>query len=110
MFPRLLLAAVDDELGDPVAERVEGGPKALLRRHLGELAVIADEHDLGAGGRGLVDDGGKVAGACHAGFVDDDHGRGGDGRPSVRCRAIVVEAMPAPLSSSRAARATVRDR
>ena len=81
LFPRLLLAAVDDELGDPVAEGVEGGPKASTGLNLGQLPVVANQHDLGAGDRGLVDDGRELADACGPGFVDDDHGRDGD-RPA----------------------------
>ena len=78
LLPDVLLAAVDGQLDDAVAERVEGGPERAAGGDFGELVVVADEHDLGPDGGGLIDDGGEVAGAGHRGLVDDDHGGGGD--------------------------------
>ena len=104
-FPRVLLAAVDGQFDDTVAERVERGPERAAGGDFGELVVVADEHDLGADCGGLVDDRGDVAGAGHRRFVDDDQRGGGDLALFDGWRAIVVDVIPAPSCSSRAARA-----
>ena len=41
-----------------------------------ELVLVTDQHDLGAGGGGLLQQPAQVLGADHAGLVDDDHGVG----------------------------------
>ena len=79
---------------------------------LGELVVVADEDELDLEGLGVVEELGEVAGADHGGFVDhEDRWIWRDGRESAfegevaGARAMVVEGMPEPASSSAAARA-----
>ena len=71
-FPFLVLASVVAEF-DRGLPRDESGEQSA-GCDLGELLRVADEHDLGAASVDLVEDGGEVAGAGGAGFVDDEHG------------------------------------
>ena len=73
LFPGRVLASVDGELGDAVAEHVERGSEASAGGDFGELVVIADEDELGADPCHLIDDTGQVADGRHAGLVDHDH-------------------------------------
>ena len=66
------MATVLDEL-DRFEPAGEAGEQAA-GVDLGELAGVADEHDLGAGPVGGVEERGEGAGAGHAGLVDDQHG------------------------------------
>jgi len=53
------------------------GPECSAGGELGELAVVPDQHQLPAGPGGDVQELGEVAGAEHAGLVDDQHPAGG---------------------------------
>ena len=72
---RVALAAV---LAQPNGRELprEGaeGPAGLDR---GELAVVADEHDLGGSALGVREETGELTGADHARLIDDDHRVGG---------------------------------
>ena len=73
-FDRILLATVLDEL-DCAEPFAEAGERAA-GFDLGELARITDQHDLGVGVVGVVEEPGEFAGSDHRGFVRDDHGLG----------------------------------
>jgi hypothetical protein len=104
--PRVLLTAAFAQLDGwgLNGEDVEGAAGG----DLGELAVVADEDELALRGVGGVGEAGEVAGADHAGLVDDQHGVAGEvvafvevtGQPGDRRGRI-----PAWSSSSSAARA-----
>ena len=69
--PLVALAAVlgqDDRVGTD-DQRAEGAAGV----DLGQLMVVADQHDRGTGGAGVLDQGVQVAGRQHARLVDDDH-------------------------------------
>ncbi len=78
-FPLVLLAAVDGQLNDLIAECVEGGAEGSAGGDFGQLVMVADEHDLGADGGCLIDDRSDVTGAGHRSFVHDDNRGRGDG-------------------------------
>ena len=78
-FPLVLLAAVDGQLNDLIAECVERGAERSTGGDFGQLVMVADEHDLGADGGCLVDDRSDVTGAGHRRLVHDDNGGRGDG-------------------------------
>src|SRR5690606_37754123 len=71
-FPVLALSSVLGELdrSDAVSEPVEDATGV----DLGKLSWIADEHDLGSGAGGLVEEGGEGSGPGHTGLVDHQHG------------------------------------
>ncbi|SKW95498.1 Uncharacterised protein [Mycobacteroides abscessus subsp. abscessus] len=68
--PHLRQALRPGQIGDQLGE----GAAALGDRC--ELVLVTDQHDLGAGGRGHLQQPAQVLGADHAGLVDDDHGVG----------------------------------
>ena len=78
LFPRLGLAAVDGEFGDGGGS-LGGGFEAAAGVDLGELVVVADEDDSAAGVGDVCRESFEEADVGHAGFVDDEHGRGVDG-------------------------------
>lgn len=49
------------------------GGEGAASRDLGELAVVADQDDLGPAVVSQFEDGGQLAGADHAALVDDEH-------------------------------------
>ena len=84
-FPRLPLAAVVGQLNDrqPVDQPAEHPADV----DLGQLVVVADQDELCAAPLGVVEEAGELAGAHHAGLVDDEDA-------AVReatCRAGAVE-------------------
>jgi hypothetical protein len=70
-LPRLVLASVLGELRgfDPFGESGEGAAGV----DLGELAGVADEHDLGAGSLGVFEEPEQLASADHGGLIDHDY-------------------------------------
>ncbi len=74
LLPRGVLTPVDGELGDAVTKHVECGSEASAGGDFGELVVIADEDELGAGPCHLIHDTGEIAHRGHAGLIHDDHG------------------------------------
>ena len=77
-FPAMCLAAVDGELDHPPVEGVERGSECAACCDFGELAAVADQHDLRPDSGGLIDKRSDITGAGHRGFVDDDQGGSGD--------------------------------
>ena len=74
-FPAVGLAAV---LGQGDGGQLAGqGAECSAGGELGELAVVPDEYELPAGLGGDAEELGEVAGAEHAGLVDDQHPAGG---------------------------------
>ncbi len=105
---RVGLAAVLGQLdgGDAAGDSREGAAGV----DLGELTSVADQHELGPGLVGGVDEAGEVAGADHGGFVDDEHGSlVEEGPAGVEDAGEAVDGlglgMPAPDWSSAVARA-----
>src|SRR6185369_13849153 len=78
LFPPLLLAPINHELADVVAEKIAGRLECTAGRDLGQLVSVADEHDLPARARYLTDDPREVARADHARLVDDNNGSSAD--------------------------------
>ena len=69
-FPVGVLASVLVEF-----DRAEAGGQAgegAAGVDLGELVVVADEHDFGVGGVGVVEEFGELAGTDDRGLVDHD--------------------------------------
>ena len=71
-LPALGLAAVVGEVAG--AEAASEAAEGAAGIDLGELARVADEHDLGSGRFGVGEEPGELAGADHGGLVDHDHG------------------------------------
>ena len=76
-FPRFPLASVfgESDRRDAFTETTEE-PSGV---DLGKLARIADEHDLGVRGRGVVEHSCELASADHSRFVDDKDRVGREG-------------------------------
>jgi hypothetical protein len=73
-FPGLLLAAVLGQLGGADAEPQGAEAAAGVDRR--QLPVIADQHHLGPGLVGVLEQAGQFAAAQHAGLIDHQHGAG----------------------------------
>ena len=70
-LPRVDLAVVLGQLDREAA--VDEAAEGAAGFELGQLAVIADEHQLAADRRGRVDQLRELPGRDHAGLVDDEH-------------------------------------
>ena len=73
-FPGLLLAAVLDQLGGAQAEAEGAETAAGVDR--GQLPVIANQHHLGLGLLGVLEQAGQLAAADHAGLIHHQHRAG----------------------------------
>ena len=69
-------------------------PKGTAGVDLGELPVVADEHQLRFGPRGCARERGKVPSADHPGLVDDEHG------VALQLRAV-IKRVPKPRDRCR---------
>ena len=70
-FPRLRLALVVDQLdGEPAGDQ---GAERAAGFDLGQLAVIADQHQLAVRSFDVLEQLGQLPGRDHAGLVDDEH-------------------------------------
>src|SRR5215218_198465 len=73
-FPGLLLAPVLREFAGPQPHSESAEAAASIDR--GQLPVIADQHHLGLGLTGVLEQAAQLAAAQHAGLIDDQHGPG----------------------------------
>jgi hypothetical protein len=71
LLPRLHLPPVDGQLG--CSEAQAEGAEAATRGDGGELAVVADQHHLGAGTVGVAEQGGEPSGGHHGSLVHHQH-------------------------------------
>ena len=73
-FPRVVLTAVlaESDRFDALCEPAEQAAGV----DLGELPRVSDQHDLRAGGCGVVDESREGSGADHARLVNDHHRAG----------------------------------
>ena len=89
-FPGLVLAAVLDQLAGAEAE--PEGAEAAAGVDGGQLPVIADQHHLGLGLVGVLEEAGQLAAAEHAGLIDHQH------RPAVQLLAAAVQVGQEPVA------------
>jgi len=89
-FPGLLLPAVLGQLGGAQAETE--GAEAAAGVDGGQLPVIADQHDLGLGLLGVIQETGQLAAAEHAGLVHHQH------RPLIELLVAAVEVGQEPVA------------
>ena len=103
-FPGLLLAAVLDQLAGAQAEAE--GAEATAGVDRGQLPVIADQHHLGPGLLGVLEQAGELAAAEHAGLIHHQHRRlSSCSRP--RSRSASSRSQVATSSNPSASRLTV---
>ena len=88
-FPGLVLAAVLGQLAGAEAE--PQGAEAAAGVDRGQLPVIADQHHLGLGLLGVVEEAGELAAAEHAGLVHHQH------RPLIQLLAAAVQVGQQPV-------------
>jgi hypothetical protein len=86
----LVLAAVLGQLARAEAETE--GAEATTGVDRGQLPVIADQHHLGPGLLGVLEEAGELAAAEHAGLIDHQH------RPAVQLFAAAVQVGQEPIA------------
>ena len=89
-FPGLVLAAVLGQLAGAEAETE--GAEAAAGVDRGQLPVIADQHHLGPGLLGVLEEAGQLAAAEHAGLIHHQH------RPAVQLLAAAVQVGQEPVA------------
>jgi hypothetical protein len=83
------------------AEAEAQGTEAAAGLDGGELAVVADQHHLGAGPLRMAEQGGELAGGDHGGLVDHQH------RPVVQLLPSMLEVEQEPVDGAGLAEAFV---
>jgi hypothetical protein len=99
LLPLLDLAAVDREFRRPEAQAQGAEAAAGLDR--GELAVVADQHHLGARPLSMADQGGELSAGDHGGLVHHQHA------PRVQLGPAAAEVQQQPVHRARVAEAFV---
>jgi hypothetical protein len=89
-FPGLVLAAVLGQLAGAEAE--PEGAEAAAGVDGGQLPVVTDQHHLGLGAVGVLQEPGELAAAQHAGLIDHQH------RPGVQLLLSSVEVAQEPVA------------
>jgi hypothetical protein len=89
-FPGVVLPPVLQKFGGAEAEAE--GAEAAAGVDGGQLPVVADQHHLGLGALGVVEEAGKLAGAEHARLVHHQH------RPSIQLLAATVQVGQQPVA------------
>jgi hypothetical protein len=99
LLPGLDLATVDGQLAGAQAQAE--GAEAAAGLDGGELAVVADQHHLGARPLGVAEQGGELSGGDHGGLVHHQH------RPRIQLDPAVLEVEQQPVDGAGVAEAFV---